>query len=209
MTGLRGCETALLTAFVAAAVGCANFQIGGALPGKVDLWQPPDAPAARGSMLAPPAPEPTLIVSPGVLAGTGARETAGAAQAEAALGFELGLYWTQVTPHEKILAGETPSFTRPSSALGVNLGWTPNQLRSGRSDHQPTTYVELQERHDLWGLAVGVAVSPGEWTRARSGVQLTPLCGPFYLRLQSTFDGSLSTELGVAIKVPVLMSFGG
>jgi hypothetical protein len=43
----------------------------------------------------------------------------------------------------------------------------------------------------------------------RSGVQLTPLCGPFYLRLQSMFDGSLSIELGLAIKVPILVSFGG
>ena len=61
----------------------------------------------------------------------------------------------------------------------------------------------------MWGLAFGVALSPGEWTRARSGFQLTPLCGPFYLRLQSMFDGSLSIDLGVAIKIPILISFGG
>ncbi len=209
MTEFRGSEAALLAAFVAATVGCANFQIGGTLPGKVDLWQLPNAPAARGATLAPPAPEPTLVVSPGVLGGTGARETAGAAQAEAALGFELGLYWTRVTPDDKTLVGDTPGFSRPRSAFGLNLGWTPTELRSGRSDHQPTTYVELQGRHDFWGLAVGVALSPGESTRARSGVQLTPLCGPFYLRLQSMFDGSLSIELGVAIKIPILISFGG
>lgn len=209
MTSFGRREAALLGAFVAATVGCANFQIGGALPGKVDLWQPPNAVAAQGATLAPPAPEPTLIISPGVLAGTGARETAGGSQAEAALGFELGLYWTRVTPDEKVLAGEALGFTRPRSTLGLNLGWTPTELRSGRSDHQSTTYVELQGRHDFWGLAAGVALSPGEWTRARSGVQLTPLCGPFYLRLQSMFDGSLSIELGVAIKVPVLISFGG
>jgi len=152
---------------------------------------------------------PAARSRPGVLGGTGAREAAGAAQAEAALGFELGLYWTRVTPDDKTLVGDTPWFSRPRSAFGLNLGWTPTELRSGRSDHQPTTYVELQGRQDLWGLALGVALSPGEWTRARSGVQLTPLCGPFYLRLQSMFDGSLSIELGVAIKIPILISFGG
>jgi hypothetical protein len=198
-----------LAAVVATTVGCANVQSGGRLPGKVDLWRPPDAPAARGATPAPPAPEPTLMVSPGVLAGTGARETARAVQAEAALGFELGLYGTRVTPDEKALVGETPGSTRPRSAFGLNLGWTPTKLRSGRSDHQPTSYVELQGRRVFWGLAVGVALSPGEWTRARSGVQATPLCGPFYLRLQTMFDGSLSVELGVAIKIPALVSFGG
>jgi hypothetical protein len=113
-----------------------------------------------------------------------------------------------VIPDEKALAGHAPGFSRPRSAVGLNLGWTPAELRSRRSDHHPTTYVELQGRHDFWGLAFGVALSPGEWSRARSGVQLPPLCGPFYLRLQSAFDGSLAIELGVAIKIPVLISFG-
>ncbi|HXU60382.1 MAG TPA: hypothetical protein VN962_01685 [Polyangia bacterium] len=203
-----GTEGAVLMAVVTVTIGCANIQVGGTLPGRVDLWRPPNAPAATGATLAPPAPEPTLIVSPGVLGGTGVRETAGIAQAEAGLGFELGLYWTRVTPDETAIAGHAPGFSRPRAAVGLNLGWTPAELRSGRRDHQPTTYVELQGRQDFWGLAFGVALSPGEWSRARSGVQLTPLCGPFYLRLQSTFDGSLAIELGVAIKIPVLILFG-
>jgi hypothetical protein len=192
-----------------ASIGCAHVQLGGTVPGQVDLWRPPNAPAAPGALLAPPAPEPTLVVSPGVLAGTGVREAAGAGQGEAALGFELGLYWTRVTPNDRAPAGEAPGFTRPRSALGLNLGWTPTALRSGRSAHQPTTYVELQARGDWWGLALGAALSPAEWTRARTGFQLTPLSGPFYLRLQAMLDGSLSIELGVAIKIPVLISFGG
>ena len=121
----------------------------------------------------------------------------------------LGLYLAQVIPAETVRAGEAPGFTGPHSAFGLNLGWTPVQLRSGRSDHQPTTYAELQGRQHFWGLAIGVALSPGDWTRARSGVQVTPLCGPFYLRLQSMFDGRLSVELGLAIKIPVLIAFGG
>jgi hypothetical protein len=210
MTGRASGRAAVLLALVAATFDCATFQVGGGpLPGKVDLSQPPSAMAARGAVLAPPAPEPALIVSPGVLGGTGARQTAGTSQAEAALGFELGLYLAKVIPAETVPAGAAPGFTRPRSAFGLNLGWTPVQLRSGRSDHQPTTYAELQGRHDFWGLAVGVALSPGDWTRARSGVQVTPLCGPFYLRLQSMFDGRLSVELGLAIKIPVLIAFGG
>src|SRR6185312_6364622 len=113
-----GTEGAVLMAVVTVTIGCANIQVGGTLPGRVDLWRPPNAPAATGATLAPPAPEPTLIVSPGVLGGTGVRETAGIAQAEAGLGFELGLYWTRVTPDETAIAGHAPGFSRPRAAVG-------------------------------------------------------------------------------------------
>jgi hypothetical protein len=209
MTVARPQSILRLAASIAATMGCASYQIGATLPGKVDLWQPPSAPAARGATPAAPAPQHTLVISPGALAGTGVRETAGVWQNEAALGLELGLYWTRVTPDETVLAGDSLGFSRPRSAFGLNLGWTPSALRSGSSEHQAKTYLELQGRRDLWGLALGVALSPGDATRARTGLQLTPLWGPFYLRVQTMFDGALSLELGVALKVPVLLSFGG
>jgi len=52
----------------------------------------------------------------------------------------------------------------------------------------------------LWSAAV---------RRATTGVQLTPLWGPLYLRLQLLFDGTAVFEAGLAVKVPVLLSFGG
>jgi hypothetical protein len=65
----------------------------------------------------------------------------------------------------------------------------------------------LKQRHLL--PAAGAAFSPGEWTKARTGLQLTPLLGPFYGRLQWLLDGGMALEFGVAIKFPVLFLFGG
>ena len=150
------------------------------------------------------------MLSPGVLAGLGSREFDGRSQNESALGFELGLYWTRLTFAETSLRGEAPSYYRPDqAALGLNLGWTPTQTRSGEADHQPTSYAEVQWRTALYGLAAGAAFSPGEWTKARTALQLTPLLGPFYGRVQWLLDGGMALEFGVAIKFPVLFSFGG
>ena len=201
---------ALMAAVAASGTGCALYRIGGASPGHVDLWQPPSAPAAHGATIAAPVAEPTLVVSPGVLAGLRSTEVDGESHNGAALGFELGLYWTRLVFEEKSLPGESPSYDRRDrSALGLNLGWTPTQLQSGSADHQSTTYVELQWRTVLYGLAAGVAFSPGESNKARTGLQLTPLMGPFYARLDWLLDGSMALEIGVAIKFPMLFSFGG
>ena len=190
------------------ATGCALYQIGGPSAGHVELWQPPSAPAARGAGIAAPASEPTLVLSPGVLAGLGSREVDGRSQNESAVGFELGLYWTRLTFAETSLRGEAPRYRPDKAALGLNLGWTPTQLRSGFADHQPTSYAEVQWRTALYGLAAGAALSPGEWTKARTALQVTPLLGPFYARVQWLFDGGMALEIGFAIKFPVLFLFG-
>ena len=206
-------QLALVVALATSGTGCALYRIGGASPGHVELWQPPSAPAAHGATIAAPAPEPTLVVSPGVLAGLRSTAIDGESRGShngAALGFELGLSWTRLVFEETALPGEAPSDDRrDKSALGLNLGWTPTQLQSGSALHQPTTYVELQWRTILYGLAAGVAFSPGESSNARTGLQLTPLLGPFYSRLEWLFDGSMAFEIGLAIKFPLLFSFGG
>ena len=200
---------ALVVALAPTGTGCAIYRIGGAPPGHVELWQPPSAPAAHGAALAAPVSERTLLVSPGVLAGLGSRQVDGESHGESALGFELGLYWTRLTFAETSLRGEAPSYHPDRAALGLNLGWTPTQLHSGAHDHQSTAYLELQWRTALYGLAAGVAFSPGDSTKARTGLQLTPLLGPFYARLDWLLDGSMALEIGVTIKFPVLFLFGG
>ena len=123
-----GVQFTLVVALAASGTGCALYRVGGAPPGHIELWQPPSAPAARGAAIAAPASEPTLVVSPGVLAGLGSREVDGRSHNEAALGFELGLYWTRLTFAETSLAGEAPSYHPDKAALGLNLGWTPSQI---------------------------------------------------------------------------------
>jgi hypothetical protein len=69
-------------------------------------------------------------------------------------------------------------------------------------------YVELQGRYQFfYGLAAGVAVTPGDGRAGRNGVQLAELVGPFYLRQQVLFDSSFAISAGVAVKLPVTLSF--
>ena len=69
-------------------------------------------------------------------------------------------------------------------------------------------YAELQGRYRFfYGLAAGVAVTPGDGRAARNGVQLAELFGPFYLRQQVLFDGSFAISGGVALKLPIMLSF--
>ena len=41
------------------------------------------------------------------------------------------------------------------------------------------------------------------------GLRLTPLLGPSYDRLRWLLDGDAAFEIGVALKFPLLFSFGG
>ncbi len=150
------------------------------------------------------------MLSPGVLAGLRSTEIDGASHNGTALGFELGLYLDAAR-----LRGEVP--LRKGAELHARTSPRSASTSDGRPPSSspvppitnPTTYVELQWRTVLYGLAAGVAFSPGESNKARTGLQLTPLLGPFYARLDWRFDGGMALEIGVAIKFPMLFSFGG
>ena len=91
----------------------------------------------------------------------------------------------------------------------MNVGWTPPETRTLKpAVPQPAMYVELQGRYQLfWGLAAGAALTPGDGRAARNGVQLAELFGPLYLRQQVLFDGSFAISAGIAVKLPVTLSF--
>ena len=189
--------------------GCAHFRLRDG-PGEVDLARPPPAIEARGATLPRPTLDRALVLSPGVLAGAGARQVDSGMSRESGLGFELGIYATHVKLAETILgdAGRDYGYGENPRAWGINLGWTPSATRSpDHASHQPTAYVEGQWRSELEGLAAGVAFTPGDARRARTAVQIAPMWGPFYGRFQVLLDGNIAFEVGVAVKVPVILSW--
>jgi hypothetical protein len=204
--------TAVMAALlpVAGTLGCAHFAVGGERPGAVDLARPPAVPAARGATL-PGRPVATaLAVSPGVLAGAGWRGvTRDGNNWEAALGFELGLHRARVKRLETTEDAQHDFGFEPDAWWGVNLGWTPAATRTEAPGPflPPSTYVELQWSSLTHGLAGGVALAPGDLRRERTGLQVVPFSGPLYWRFQLLFDGTFVTELGLALKVPLLISF--
>jgi len=191
-----------------AACGCVHRQIGGGQPGHVVLEQPPAVLAARGTLPAKPLPAPAVVVSAGAILDWGER-CSGSCAPEGTLGFELGLYFTRVNRGETFQASDPHDIGRVPWELGVNVGWTPPETRTlTLAVPQPTMYVELQGRyHFFFGLAAGVAVTPGDGRAGRNGVQLAEMLGPFYLRQQLLFDSSFALSAGVAVKLPVTLSF--
>jgi hypothetical protein len=151
-----------------------------------------------------------VVLSPGVLAGLGAREVGdGDMHGAASLGFELGAHTTRVKMSELDKDGSRDYGFRDMAGWGVNFGWTPYQTRTpAQRSHQPSMYLEAQWRWYLLGLAAGAAFTPEDSRRERTGFQVTPLAGPFYGRLQVLLDGNVALELGVAIKFPVVFSWG-
>jgi hypothetical protein len=176
--------------------------------GDVEVGRPPPALAARGATLPRPPWDRALVVSPGVLVGAGARHAEGVVIREHGLGFELGLYATRVKLDEMVFDGKSPDYGFAEDAWGLNLGWTPPETRSSVPRNQPSTYVEGQWRHELAGLAAGLAFTPEDAGRARTAFQVTPLLGPAYARVQILLDGNFAFEVGLAIKFPVVISWG-
>jgi len=204
--------TRALAVFVAAALtssGCLyTAQIGRDRPGHVDLVVPPAVLPARGTLPAEPVGGPAMIVSPGVLADLGTRRANGSTRDEAALSFELGLYFTHATPPAVILAEDGNRYRLGPWQLGVNVGWTPAATRSSTPPvAPPSMFVEVQGRYEFYGLAAGVALTPGDARDARTGFQLAELLGPLYLRQQVLLDGSFEVALGLALKVPLMLAF--
>jgi hypothetical protein len=198
--------------FVAAALtssGCLyTAQIGRDRPGHVDLVAPPAVLPARGTLPAEPVRGPAMIVSGGVLADVGTRLVDGSTRGEAALAFELGLYFTHATPPAVILADDRNGYRLGPWQLGVNVGWTPAATRSSTpAVAPPSMFVEAQGRYEWCGLAAGVAVTPGDARDARTGFQLAELLGPLYLRQQLLLDGSFVVALGLALKAPIVLAF--
>jgi hypothetical protein len=195
---------------VALSTGCVHLRLSDG-PGDVDLARPPPAIAARGATLPRPPRDPALVVSPGVMAGVAARHTDRAFSSDAGLGFELGIYATRVNLSDTVLEGKAPDygFGPDAQAWGINLGFTPSATRSPQQKtHQPSAYVEAQWRCDLAGVAAGAAFTPWDSRRALTAVQVTPMYGPLYARVQVLLDGNLACELGVALKIPIVVSWG-
>lgn len=198
----------LLVVTAALAGGCVHVRLRDSA-GDVDLGRPPAALAARGATLPRPPSDRALVVSPGVLVGAGARRAEGVVTREHGLGVELGLYATRIRLDEFMLDGARPDYGFGElQAWGLNLGWTPSSTRSSVENHQPSAYAEGQWRRDFAGLAAGIAFTPEDPRRARTAVQITPLFGPAYARVQALLDGNFAFEVGVAIKFPVLISWG-
>ena len=190
--------------------GCVHVRLGDG-PGDADLARPPAAIAARGATLAKPASDRAVEVSPGILAGAGARRGDGVTSREGGLGLELSVYATRVKLGEMVLGDEAPDyeFIGDANAWGINLGWTPTQMRSGPLEsHQPSAYVEAQWRRALTGVAVGAAFTPEDPRRARSAIQVTTMFGPAYARMQTLLDGNLALEVGLAFKMRIAFSWG-
>jgi hypothetical protein len=197
-----------LVAAVMASSGCLYAQLGRDRPGHVDLQVPPPVLPARGTLPAEPVGGPAVIVSPGVLADVGTRIADGASHGEAALAFELGVYFTRATPAAIIMADETNHRRFGDWQLGVNVGWTPAAARSWTPPvAPPSMFVEVQGRYEFYGLAAGVALTPGDAREARTGFQLAELLGPLYIRQQLLLDGSFAITLGIAVKVPIVLVF--
>jgi hypothetical protein len=197
-------------AVIALLTGCAHFRLRDG-PGDVDLARPPPAIEARGATLPRPTLDRALAVSPGVLAGAGARQLDSGMTREAGLGFELGIYATHVKLAETVLAREKRDygFGDHPRAWGINLGWTPSATRSaGHASHQPAAYVEGQWQSELGGVAAGMAFTPGDSRRSRTAVQIAPMWGPAYGRFQVLLDGNIAFEVGLALKIPVILSWG-
>jgi hypothetical protein len=204
---VRGAAAGVVAAVLS--VGCAHVRLHDG-PGEVDLGRPPPALAARGATLPARTIDRAVVVSPGVLAGLGAREVGdGDMHGAASLGFELGVHATHVKMSE-LAKGGSRDFGFPDVAgWGVNFGWTPYQTRTpAQRSHQPSMYLEGQWRKELVGLAAGVAFTPEDSRRERTGFQVTPLAGPFYGRLQVLLDGNVALEFGLAVKIPVVFSWG-
>ena len=196
-------------AVIALLAGCAHFRLRDG-PGDVDLSRPPPAIDARGATLPRPTLDRAPALSPGVLAGAGARQLDSGMTREAGLGFELGVYATHVKLADRILADTKRDYGYGDhpTAWGINLGWTPPATRSGQTDHQPAAYVEAQGWYAAGGVAAGVAFTPGDSRRARTALQIAPLLGPFYGRFQVLLDGNIAFEVGLALKIPVILSWG-
>jgi hypothetical protein len=199
----------LSVAVAALASGCVHLRLRDGA-GDVDLGRPPPALAARGATLPRPPWDRALVVSPGVLVGAGVRSAEGVVTRERGVGFELGLYATRIRLDEMMLDGERLDygFGPVFQAWGVNLGWNPPATRSSVESHQPSAYIEAQWRRELAGLAAGVAFTPEDARRVRTALQITPLLGPAYARVQLLLDGNVAFEVGIAIKLPVLISWG-
>jgi hypothetical protein len=205
-------SAAALLAFAPGMFSCVHLPIRDAGPGTIDLWQPPAALAAPGATLPRRPPATAVAVSPGVLAGAGWRNIRGGGNSGgASLGFELGLHRARVRRTETGEDGQLDFGGERDAWWGVNVGWTPSETRtsstSSRAILPPSMYVELQWSRLVYGLAAGAALSPGDLRRERAGLQVVPMSGPLFLRLQLLLDGTFATELGVALKLPVLISF--
>jgi hypothetical protein len=192
----------------ALALGCAHVRLSEG-PGDVDLERAPPALAARGATLPARTVDRAVVVSPGLMAGVGARGAGDEMHGEAGIGAELGVYTTRVSVSEMVEGNSRDYGFRDMAGWGVNVGWTPYWARTSvPKGHQPSTYVEAQWRKDFYGLAVGAAFTPEDARRERAGFQLTPMFGPFYGRLQVLLDGNVAVEFGVALKFPVVISWG-
>ena len=197
-----------VTVIAFATFGCLHMQVGRDRPGHVALAAPPAALVARGTLPAEPVPAPAIVVSAGAMLDWGARCLDGACRREGALGFELGLYFTRVTLAQITTNQRDPDYSWSLWSLGVNVGWTPPETRTFTpAVPQPAMYAEVQGRYGVYGLAAGAAITPGDGRAARNGFQLAELWGPVYLREQVLLDGSFAISLGLALKVPVTISF--
>jgi hypothetical protein len=200
----------VLVAVVLGAPACVLPHTGSERPGHVELAEPPAALAARGTLPAAPVPSPAVIISGGAMLDGGTRCVATICRGEGTVGLELGLYFTRVTRAEVVARPEPSDTYVPPWQLGLNVGWTPAEARTSMTPvPPPVMYVEAQGRvdHGLYGLAAGVALTPGDGRDARNGFQIAELLGPLYLRQQLLLDGSYAISGGVAVKVPVLVSF--
>jgi len=197
-------------AVIASLTGCAHVRLRDG-PGDVDLARPPSAIDARGATLPRPTLDRALALSPGVLVGAGARQLDSGMTREAGLGFELGIYATHVQLADRVLINEKRDYGYGDhpTAWGINLGWTPTATRThGQTDHQPAAYVEAQGWYEGGGVAAGLAFTPGDSRRGRTAIQIAPLLGPFYGRFQVLLDGNIAFEIGLALKIPVILSWG-
>jgi hypothetical protein len=200
----HGAAVALAVVLLSA---CVHVRLGDG-PGDADLARPPAAIAARGATLAKPASDCALVVSPGILAGAGARRGDGVTSREGGLGLEVSVYATRVKLGEMVFGDNAPDYAFVGDAWGMNLGWTPTQTRSGPlENHQPSAYVEAQWRRELAGVAVGAAFTPEDPHRARSAIQATTMLGPAYARVQTLLDGNFAFEVGLAFKMRIAFSW--
>jgi len=192
----------------ALSLGCAHVRLHEG-PGDVDLEHAPPALAARGATLPARTLDRAVVVSPGLMAGVGARDGDDDMHGEAGIGLELGVHATRVSMSEMVEDDSRDYGFPDATGWGVNVGWTPYWARTPlQKSHQPSMYVEAQWRGELQGLALGAAFTPEDARRSRTGFQLTPLFGPFYGRLQVLLDGNVAVEFGVALKFPVVISWG-